>query len=302
MMSTLDTARRELVKHIGYRERGTNDTPFNREFGKLPGYPAGGYGYPWCHSFVSVSLKRAGLTPDKDFPYTAGCLSGVAWFKARHRFGRTPRPGALVYYGPDGGTHVEWVEQVTPTHIVTIGGNTSGSLDGQYFNGDGVYRKEVARNSPRIHGYGYCTYQEDDMPLTDADAKKVAKAVIAGLTHKVTKDQWAAREGIFDVGQQLDPKSGLRQTWAYGKDTNARVRKLEKTIAAQGATIATLVAALGQGDELLVDELVERIGARVEEALAAHDVELQDDVDEPDPEDESDVDDTPAPVEPAEAS
>ncbi|NJP27121.1 CHAP domain-containing protein [Microbispora sp. SCL1-1] len=300
-MSTVEAARRELVKHIGYREKGTNDTIFNREYGKLPGYPAGGYGYPWCHSFVSVCLKRAGLRPGEDFPWTVSCVDGVAWFKKRGRWGKTPRAGALVYYGPQGGTHVEWVEQVTATEIVTIGGNTSGSLEGRYFNGDGVYRKRIPRSSSRIYGFGYTMYhEEDDMPLTDADAKKVAKAVMASLTHKVTDAHWAGQQGIFTIGQQLDPKAGLRQTWAYGKDTNARVRKLEKTIAAQGATITTLAAALGQGDELLVDELVERIGARVEAALAAHDVELQDDVDEPDPENESDVDDTPAPVEPAE--
>jgi len=300
-VSTVEAARKELARHIGYRESGTNDTIFNHEFGRLPGYPHDGYGYPWCHSFVSVCLKRAGLRPDVDAPYTAGCLSGVAWFKARGRFGHTPRVGALVYYGPDGGTHVEWVEKVTATHIVTIGGNTSGSLDGRYFNGDGVYRKEVSRSSPRIYGYGYPIYhEEDDMPLTDADARKVAKAVLAGLTHKVTANQWAAKQGIFKPGDVIDPKTADRQAWAYGKDTNARVRALQTTVAAQGATISTLVAMLGERDGLDVDDLVERIGARVEAALAANDVELQDDVDEPDPENESDVDDTPAPVEPAE--
>lgn len=241
-MSTVEAARRELARHIGYRERGENDTPFNHEFGRLPGYPHDGYGYPWCHTFVSVCLKRAGLRPDVDFPYTAGCETGVAWFKKQGRFGKTPRAGALVYYGPRGGTHVEWVERVTATDIVTIGGNTSGRADdGQYYNGDGVYRKEIARSSPRIYGYGYPVYRkEDDMPLTDADARKVAKAVLDSLTHKVTAGQWAAREGIFSIGQQLDPKSGLRQVWAYGKGSYDRLGAIAKQLDKLGAELKAL--------------------------------------------------------------
>lgn len=147
-----------LRSQIGYREKGTNDTVYNRAFGKLPGYPHDGYGYPWCASFLSVRLKHAGLIPNIDFPWTASCEAGVLWFRARDRFGSTPRVGALVYYGPRRSTHVEWVAEVTQTTITTIGGNTSGSLDGRYHNGDGVYRKVVARSSDRIYGYGYPTY------------------------------------------------------------------------------------------------------------------------------------------------
>ncbi len=140
----------EARKHIGYRESGNNDTKFNRWLGHLPGYPHGGYGYPWCHSFVSYCLWHSQNAIVG--PRTAACETGVAWFRSRNQFYSRPKVGDLVYYGRNGGTHVELVAAVTDREIRTIGGNTSGSLGGNYFNGDGVYEKPVDRSSSRITG------------------------------------------------------------------------------------------------------------------------------------------------------
>jgi|GEM_PF-5371320 Surface antigen len=267
-MPTVEAVRRELKRHIGYRETGTNDTVFNREFGRIPGYPHDGYGYPWCHSFLSVCLKRAGLKPGEDFPWTASCLNGVDWFKKRGQFGKTPKPGAMVYYGPDGGTHVEWVERVTADSIVTIGGNTSGTLNGAYFNGDGVYSKTVARSSSRIYGYGYPVYKEDDgMP----SAKEIAEEVYKRLTHTVAKGVWAEREGIFAEGHRIDPRSAFRQIWAYCKDAYQRLRELLSLsrqilakLEAQDATIKALVEALAARDAAIdADALMARIRSEI---------------------------------------
>ena len=46
----------EASRHIGYREGPQNDTIFNRWLGPIPGCPRDGFGYPWCHSFVSYCL------------------------------------------------------------------------------------------------------------------------------------------------------------------------------------------------------------------------------------------------------
>ncbi|HZG35514.1 MAG TPA: peptidoglycan-binding domain-containing protein [Gaiellaceae bacterium] len=52
-----------------------------------------------------------------------------------------------------------------PTTLTTIGGNTSGSVDGKaFFNGNGVYQKTVQRSS-RIHGYGRPLYSSAAMPV-----------------------------------------------------------------------------------------------------------------------------------------
>src|SRR5688572_21247688 len=53
---TPTTAIAEAKKHLGYRETGENDTKFNRWLGKIGGYPHDGFGYPWCHAFVSYCL------------------------------------------------------------------------------------------------------------------------------------------------------------------------------------------------------------------------------------------------------
>lgn len=83
---------------------------------------------------------------------------------------------------------------------------------------------------------------EEDMPLTDADAKKVAQAVVRELTHKTTTNQWAVKQGIFKAGDEIDPKTALRQTWAYGKDTHARVRRLEEAVERLTAAVTRLQA------------------------------------------------------------
>jgi len=144
-----------LTAEIGYRESGQNLTKYNRWLGRIPGYPHDGYGYPWCAAFASWAYDKAGLDAGKDFPRTAGCLTAVSWYKSRKRWGSTPRKGAQVFYGPGGGTHTEIVVSVDSTHITTIGGNTSGELNGRYYNGDGVYRKRIRRTESRIYGYGY---------------------------------------------------------------------------------------------------------------------------------------------------
>ena len=153
----------EAKKHLGYRETGENDTKFNRWLGRINGYKHDGFGYPWCHSFVSYCLWHSDNADAG--PRTAGCLAGVAWFKQRGRYSSTPQVGDIVYYGAEGGTHVELVVGVGPTTLTTIGGNTSGSVDGKaFFNGNGVYQKTVQRSS-RIHGYGRPLYSSAAMPV-----------------------------------------------------------------------------------------------------------------------------------------
>lgn len=158
MAYTSSAAIAAATKKIGYRETGSNDTTFNRWFGKIPGYPAAGYGYPWCASFQSWVANQAEGRANVDYPKTAGCATAASWFKAHGRWSSTPHVGDWVLYGPRGSTHVELVVAVSGASITTIGGNTSGSLDGRYYNGDGVYRKDVPRSSSRIYGYGRPIY------------------------------------------------------------------------------------------------------------------------------------------------
>lgn len=139
-----------LKGQVGYRETGTNHQKYSPA---VPGLEWS-QNQSWCATFASWAYLKAGLRPNKDFPVTASCLAAVSWYKSHKRWTSTPHVGDQVLYGPGGGEHTEIVIGVSSTSITTIGGNTSGSLGGTYFNGDGVYQKSVARSASRIYGYG----------------------------------------------------------------------------------------------------------------------------------------------------
>jgi hypothetical protein len=205
----------EATKQLGYREKGDNDTKFNRWLGTIKGCPAGGFGYAWCHSFVSYCLAHSGNAGAG--PRTAGCLAGVAWFKQRGRFSGEPHVGDLVYYGANGGTHVELVVGVSPNSLKTIGGNTSGSVDGKtFFNGDGVYGKTVMRTS-RIFGYG--------RPLYGSGGGAAGSTVEPMTTVRSIRQQ---QEAVNSLGRT--PPLDVDGEW--GPETEKGVKWLQKRVGA----------------------------------------------------------------------
>ena len=207
----------EARKHVGYRETGNNDTKFNRWLGQIPGYPHGGFGYPWCSSFLSYCLARSRNSTAG--PRTAGCAVGVGWFVSRKRFGATPKTGDFVYYGPGGKTHVELVTAVGPGTIKTIGGNTGGSLGGSYFNGDGVYEKTVSRSSPAIHGFGRPIYAGAATVLGPTTAVEPLTSI-----RSIRQQQ----EAVNALGYK--PKLDVDGEW--GPKTEAGVKWLQKKVGA----------------------------------------------------------------------
>jgi len=213
----------EARKHIGYRETGDNDTKFNRWLGAITGYPHGGFGYPWCHSFVSYCLWHSENASTG--PRTAGCVGGVAWFKSRNRLFSTPQVGDLVYYGAGGGTHVELVVAVALGSIRTIGGNTSGSFGGSYFNGNGVYEKSVDSNSSRIFGYGRPTYGSATVPATAP-----ASGTVGAIARPITSIRSVRQQQEAVNGLGYTPKLVVDNDW--GEKTDAGVRWLQKKIGA----------------------------------------------------------------------
>jgi CHAP domain len=212
----------EARKHVGYRETGDNDTKFNRWLGKIPGYPHGGFGYPWCSSFLSYCLAHSQNAAAG--PRTAGCPVGVAWFRSRKRFGARPKVGDFVYYGPGGKTHVELVAAVGATTITTIGGNTGGSIGGTYFNGDGVYEKTVARSSPAIHGFGRPSYGAVGGPARPAPPTRRKSGPPLTSIRSVRKQQQAVN------GLGYTPKLEVDGEW--GPKTEAGVKWLQRKVSA----------------------------------------------------------------------
>ena len=218
----------EARKHLGYRERGENYTKFNRWLGPIPGYPHGGYGYPWCSSFVSYCFGHSRNASAG--PRTAGCSIGVAWFRSRNRFGATPHVGDIVYYGPGGGTHVELVTGVGPGTITTIGGNTGGSLGGNYFNGDGVYQKTVSRSSPSIYGYGRPAYAgKGGAAPARTLAGRPAHVSVHATPMTSIRSIRQQQEAVNGLG--YTPKLDLDAEW--GPLTEAGVKWLQRKVGAE---------------------------------------------------------------------
>ncbi|WP_346148627.1 peptidoglycan-binding protein [Nonomuraea recticatena] len=142
------------LREEGYKETGNNHQKYAPQ---VPGL-AWAQDDPWCSTFISWVFMKADA---RDLvPLTASCVRGANWFKARKQWGSTPRVGAVVYYGPSGGTHVELVVAVEKGRFKTVGGNTSGYMDGKYAEGDAVAVKWVDEDSPRIHGFGYPKYDQ----------------------------------------------------------------------------------------------------------------------------------------------
>jgi len=154
----LDVARSQL----GYTEPGWGDRPgtqltkYGIWYAEWAGKPAYRDTY-WCAMFASWVLASAGFAPQDAGRY-GNCGPWVKWFKARGRWGNTPRPGAVVFFSWNGDQtpeHVGIVESVRADgRVVTIEGNAS--IPGRK---DGVYR--MVRRAG-ILGYGYPPYTQAD--------------------------------------------------------------------------------------------------------------------------------------------
>ncbi|MET8985812.1 CHAP domain-containing protein [Nonomuraea wenchangensis] len=227
----------------------------------------------WCQMSITWWARQSGnedsVLPRGDRAYTVWSAedgealgrwhTGTATNIKKHA-----KPGAIIYFDWQytdriaAIDHVGLVEQVLPDgRVQTIEGNS----------GDAVKRR--VRSADVIAGFWNPDYEEDDMP----SAKDIADAVYERFTGTVTDDVWAAREKILDVGQKIDPKTALRQIWAYTKDGYARDREILARLAAQDATIKALADALAARDSNLdADSLLDRIRSELENVSIRLDV------------------------------
>lgn len=171
--NVIDIARDE----VGYHE-GRSNGSWNNHQKYSPAVPGLEWSQDqaWCHTFVSWVFQQAGIS--NLAPVTASCPEGVDWFENRGHFSDYPAVGAVVYYGPGGGTHTGVVTSYTDDTIYTVEGNTN---DNGSAEGDGVYRKARPRNSSYIYGYGYPDYPEG-IVVADPD--------------------WKGRKGVTFFGQE----------------------------------------------------------------------------------------------------
>jgi hypothetical protein len=117
------------------------------------------YGYngvAWCCIFQWSIFNKSGhgdlfMGGGK----TASCSEVTQWYRARGKFGTTPRVGALVVYGPGGESHIGLVESASGSGIndyVSIEGNTSGATGGL------AARKQYGNRRSDVYGFCYIDY------------------------------------------------------------------------------------------------------------------------------------------------
>lgn len=141
------------------------------------------YGYngvAWCCIFQwSVFNKSGHGNLFMGGGKTASCVNVTQWYQARGKFGKTPKAGALVVYGPGGGSHIGIVESVSGTGIndyVSIEGNTGG--------GGGIAARKQYGNR-RSDVYGFCYIDYPTTTVSDAGSgitiSGTSKSIPAGL-------------------------------------------------------------------------------------------------------------------------
>jgi Putative peptidoglycan binding domain/CHAP domain len=148
----LEIARQEL----GYKPGKDKKSKYGVWYG-FPGFETA----PWCGMFVSWCFDKAGLTlpPIQSAKGFAYCPFAVRWFKDNQQFHKHPRIGDIVFFdwGKDGtADHVGLVEEVYPTYIKTIEGNTSIANQS---NGGMVMRR--TRYYPSIVGFARLEENQD---------------------------------------------------------------------------------------------------------------------------------------------
>ena len=108
----------------------------------------------WCACFVSWCGDQCGYIKQDLMPMTAGCLSGIDWFKERGQWlngGQIPKPGMIIYFDwdLDGlSDHVGIVEKYENGMVFTIEGNSS----------DMCRERQYSQTYECIYGYGTPRY------------------------------------------------------------------------------------------------------------------------------------------------
>ena len=141
------------------------------------------YGYngvAWCCIFQwSVFNKSGHGNLFMGGGKTASCSEVTEWYQARGKFGTVPKVGALVVYGPGGGSHIGLVESVSGSGIndyVSIEGNTSGAVGGL------AAKKQYGNRRSDVYGFCYIDYPATTISTgNDSVISGTSKPIPAGL-------------------------------------------------------------------------------------------------------------------------
>lgn len=231
-------------------------------------------GVPYCVIGAWDEFHECGL--DSIVPKTDNVTAFADWARANGEWTEWPSVGAWMDVGD--GSHCEVVIGFDGTNVITKGWNSVQAGAADSGQGNGVWVHTNARTDPRITGYlaprfpdGVCpptanphdprggtavtSYTpEIDMPLTDADAQKVAMAV---LTYR-NADAAKKNPAMPDVYGYIAGTSGaVASLTAQVGALSGVVTALSK---AGGLTVEQATAAAQAGAKAALEELATALG------------------------------------------
>ncbi|MEU1388990.1 MULTISPECIES: CHAP domain-containing protein [unclassified Nonomuraea] len=137
-----------LESQLGYSEKAGAYTKFGDWYGKTVEFDADYSAAPWCDMYLSWAAHKLGY--QEWIGQFAWTVRHAEWFKAQGAWGRTPKPGAIVFYDWSGTGKIDNIDHVG---IVTrVEGDTIFTIEG---NIDGGVAKRKERDTSKVVGYGY---------------------------------------------------------------------------------------------------------------------------------------------------
>ncbi|MEV0995405.1 CHAP domain-containing protein [Nonomuraea sp. NPDC050202] len=155
-----------LESQLGYSEKSGSYTKFGDWYGKNVEFDADYSSAPWCDMYLSWAAHKLGY--EEWIGQFAWTVAHAKWFKEQGAWGKTPKPGAFVFYDWSGSNDIDNIDHIG---IVTrVEGNTIHTIEG---NIDGGVAKRKERDTSKVVGYGYPERVKER--LDEAAAKKKAK-------------------------------------------------------------------------------------------------------------------------------
>ncbi|MGN9838219.1 CHAP domain-containing protein [Nonomuraea sp. H19] len=137
-----------LESQLGYSEKAGAYTKFGDWYGKNVEFDADYSSAPWCEMYLSWAAHKLGY--EEWIGQFAWTVAHAKWFKEQGAWGKTPKPGAFVYYDWSGSNNVDRIDHVG---IVTrVEGGKIFTIEG---NIDGGVAKRKERDTSKVVGYGY---------------------------------------------------------------------------------------------------------------------------------------------------
>ncbi|TDD86574.1 CHAP domain-containing protein, partial [Actinomadura rubrisoli] len=142
----LDAAEAQL----GYTEKGDGYTKFGDWYAKNVDGDHDDYfkTAPWCDMFLAWAADKAGVTEQAG--QFASTVDHAKWFKKHDAWGKTPEPGALVFYDWNGSGDLDQIDHVGI--VERVDGGTLHTIEG---NADGYKLTRKTRDLDSVVGFGY---------------------------------------------------------------------------------------------------------------------------------------------------